>query len=62
MLRLISVFFFLAVLAAPASIGWGFVEDVGMPLMAVAAVVLLAMRHRGVRHAATPPVASAAAT
>lgn len=38
-----------AVLAAPAAIGWGVLEDVAMPVTAVMTVVILAIRNHGIR-------------
>jgi hypothetical protein len=53
-LRLIVIPFVWAVLAAPAAIGWGVIEDGGMPLIAVVAVVVMALRNRKRRRETAP--------
>jgi hypothetical protein len=53
-LRLVVIPFVWAVLAAPAAIGWGVIEDAGMPLIAVVAVVVMALRNRKRRRETAP--------
>jgi hypothetical protein len=60
-MRLLFIPFLWAVLAAPAAIGWGVTEDAGMPLIAVVAVVVVALRNRKWRRETEPAVASTAA-
>jgi hypothetical protein len=48
-MRLVVIPFLWAVLAAPAALQWGVLEDAGMPLIAVVAVVVLALRNRAWR-------------
>jgi len=60
-MRLVVIPFLWAVLAAPAALGWGVLEDAGMPLIAVTAVVLLGLRNRRERRRVTPmPIAAPA--
>lgn len=60
-MRILVIPFLWAVLAAPAALRWGVLEDIGMPLMAIVAVTLLVFRNRKERHAERAPMASAAA-
>jgi hypothetical protein len=59
-MRLLVIPFLWAVLAAPAALGWGVLEDAGMPLIAVTAVVLLGFRNRKGRRADRTLMASGA--
>jgi hypothetical protein len=60
-LRLVVIPFVWAVLAAPAAIGWGVIEDAGMPLIAVVAVTLLGLGNRRTRRESVRPFPSTAA-
>jgi len=60
-MRLVVIPFLWSVLAVPAALGWGVLEDAGMPLIAVVAVVLLSLRNRSERRRVTPmPIAAPA--
>jgi hypothetical protein len=59
-MRLVVIPFAWAVLAAPAALQWGVMEDAGMPLIAVTAVVVLALGNRRWRRVTTPAIGSAA--
>ena len=62
-MRVVVIPFAWAVLAAPAALGWGVLEDAGMPLMAVTAVVLLGLENRKQRRqVAVGPLAGAVGT
>jgi hypothetical protein len=60
-MRLVAIPVLWAVLAAPAALGWGVLEDLGMPLMAVAAVVLLGVQNRKGRRGVKQPLPHTAA-
>ena len=60
-MRLVAIPVLWAVLAAPAALGWGVLEDLGMPLMALAAVVLLGLQNRKGRPEVGQPLPHTAA-